>query len=278
VSKQLSPDEALEMIPELAGTHSRWWAMPGGLTNRNYKVEAADQCFVLRLDDEHTANFKLDRDTELKARNCACAAGLAPRVVFADNNHGILFSEYLTGDVWQAADLNETQNLVSLAELIREVHELPSLGVRFDASQVMRHYAGNLIDSADLQAFAGRCQQIAMQTPVADSYCCCHNDVIAENIVVQDRLMLLDWEYACDNHPLFDLASVIGFHDLGAKQTDTLLSAYAGGADAILREHLDDQVRLYDSVQWLWLAARNSVTPNARLARRMEQLQQRIEE
>ena len=105
-----------------------------------------------------------------------------------------------------------------------------------------------------------------------------HNDIIAENIVVQDRLMLLDWEYACDNHPLFDLASVIGFHDLGAKQTDTLLSAYAGGADAILREHLDDQIRLYDSVQWLWLAARNSVTPNSRLTKRMEQLQQRIEE
>jgi thiamine kinase len=264
------------MIPELAGTNSRWWAMPGGLTNRNYKVEAADQCFVLRLDDEHTANFRLDRDTELKARNSACSAGLAPRVVFGDNNYGILLSEYLTGDVWQAADLNETRNLVSLAELIRDVHALPSLGVRFDAGRMMRLYAGNLIDNADLRAFAETCQQIAMQTPVADSYCCCHNDVIAENIVVQDRLMLLDWEYACDNDPLFDLASVIGFHDLGAKQTEILFNAYAGGSDSERREQLDMQIRLFDAVQWSWFAARHSVSPDSRLAERMKKLQRRI--
>jgi len=264
------------MLPELAGTNSRWWPMPGGLTNRNYRVEAADQCFVLRLDDEHTANFGLDRATELKARNGASAAGLAPRVVFADNDRGILLSEYLTGDVWQAADLNETQNLVSLAELIRDVHALPSLGVRFEAGRVMQHYAGKLIDSADIRAFAKRCQQIAMQTPVADGYCCCHNDINARNILVQDRLMLLDWEYACDNDPLFDLASVIGFHDLGAKQTETLFNAYAGGSDSERRERLDMQIRLFDAIQWLWFAARHSVSPDSRLADRMKELQQRI--
>jgi thiamine kinase len=276
MSKQMAPDEALEMIPALAGTKWRWQAMPGGLTNRNYKVEAADHCFVLRLDDEHTANFGLDRDTELKARNAACAASLAARVVFADNARSILLTEFLTGDVWQAADLNETHNLVSLAELIREVHALPSLGVRFDAGRVVQHYAGNLIDSPDLRAFAGRCQQVALQTPIADRYCCCHNDIIAENIVAQDRLMLLDWEYACDNDPMFDLASVIGFHDLGAKQTEILFNAYAGGADSALREQLDTQIHLFDAVQWLWFAARHSISPDARLAERMKKLQKRI--
>jgi thiamine kinase len=276
MSRQLSPDEALEMIPALAGTKWRWQAMPGGLTNRNYKVEAADHSFVLRLDDEHTASFGLDRDTELKARNEACAAGLAAQVVFADNTRGVLLTEYLAGDVWQAADLDDTRNLISLAELIREVHALPSLGMRFDAGHVVQHYAGNLIDSPDLRAFAERCQQIALQTPVADSYCCCHNDIIAENIVVQDRLMLLDWEYACDNDPIFDLASVIGFHDLGAKRTEILFHAYSGGADSTLRERLDMQIRLFDAVQWLWFAARHSVSPNRRLAGRMKKLQQRI--
>ena len=264
------------MIPALAGTKWQWQAMPGGLSNRNYKIDAADHCFVLRLDDEHTANFGLDRETELKARNVACAAGLAARVVFTDSTRGILLTEFLTGDVWQAADLDDTRNLVSLAKLIREVHALPSLGVRFDASHVVQHYAGNLIDSPDLRAFAESCRQIALQTPVADRYCCCHNDIIAENIVAQDRLMLLDWEYACDNDPMFDLASVIGFHDIGAKQAETLLNAYAGGANSSLREQLNTQIRLFDTVQWLWFAARHSVSPDARLAERMKKLQERI--
>ena len=88
--------------------------------------------------------------------------------------------------------------------------------------------------------------------------------------------MLLDWEYACDNDPMFDLASVIGFHDLGAKRTEILFHAYSGGADSTLRERLDMQIRLFDAVQWLWFAARHSVSPNRRLAGRMKKLQQRI--
>ena len=88
--------------------------------------------------------------------------------------------------------------------------------------------------------------------------------------------VLIDWEYAGDNDPLFDLASVIGYHDFDHQRQLHLLSAYAGAVTAELQEQLADQLRLYDAIQWLWLATRHRAAPNPKQAVRLEELQQRI--
>ncbi|MGY8794559.1 MAG: hypothetical protein ACKVJN_05430 [Woeseiales bacterium] len=59
-------------------------------------------------------------------------------------------------------------------------------------------------------------------------------------------------------------------------QSNVLLSAYLGGDSAEWRERLTDQIRVYDAIQWLWLAARHLVMPNLIQTRRLEALQQRI--
>ena len=88
--------------------------------------------------------------------------------------------------------------------------------------------------------------------------------------------MLLDWEYACDKDPLFDLASLIAYHDISDKKAQDLLSAYAGGESRELAEQLQEQVRLYDAMQWLWLAIRHMITGTADQAARLDELQQRM--
>jgi thiamine kinase-like enzyme len=112
--------------------------------------------------------------------------------------------------------------------------------------------------------------------PVCAEFRCCHNDVVASNVIAEPDLKLLDWEYACDNDPMFDLASLIGFHNLGIDRQSVLLNAYAGGMDSGLAERLEIQVRLYDAIQWLWLANRQMITQNTAQAARLEELQQRI--
>lgn len=277
MSAHLSPDTALEMIPELAGTRWHWQELPGGLSNRNYKVDCADQCFVLRLDDTHTASLGLDRTTELKARKQASEAGLAAQLVFADTERGILLSEYLPGQVWGSEDLRDPHKLESLAAFLLKVHALPSLGKRFDSNEIAKRYLERLAGNPVLYSFGQQCQQLVSVLPVDDRNCCCHNDVVAENIVEEDRLYLLDWEYACDNDPMFDLASLIAYHQLDTKAVDILLNAYAGGADAALRERLEIQIRLFEAVQWLWFAVKQCSSPDGPQAEHLHVLRQRME-
>ena len=92
--------------------------------------------------------------------------------------------------------------------------------------------------------------------PIPADLCLCHNDLVAENIVDTGELMFLDWEYACDNDPLFDLATVVAQHELDEAQTDVLLSAYFDGAWRTGRPELERQVANYNALLWLWKAAR----------------------
>jgi len=276
VSSTIAPAEALSRIPGWNGKAATWRELKGGLTNRTYLVECADESFVLRLDAAHTRVFNPDRFGEVEIQKQAAAAGLAPELIFADANSGILLSRYVPGRSWDASDLDDNKNLEALADLLRRVHDLPASGILFDPNSVAKRYAGNLKTHHGLHEIALRCAEIIADIPMSEKFRCCHNDVVAANIIADPALKLLDWEYACDNDPMFDLASLIGFHDLEDDRRSVLLNAYAGGSDFVLKERLDVQVRLYDAIQWLWLANRQVLTPTSAQAARLEKLQQRL--
>jgi thiamine kinase-like enzyme len=88
--------------------------------------------------------------------------------------------------------------------------------------------------------------------------CCCHNDLVAENIIAMPGIRFLDWEYACDNDPLFDLAVVVAHHELSERQVQVLLDAYFDGDGEPWRRQLGVQMRLYNALNWLWAGAEAS--------------------
>jgi thiamine kinase len=276
MKEQINAFDALELVPGWDPDVADIEELKGGLTNRTYHVRQGDRQCVLRLDSEQSNVFQFDRASELSILGEAGNAGLAPDVLFADVQAGVLVTEYLPGRVWDESDLESTGNLESLARLLRRVHALPASGRKLDISRVAATYEDYLERRHGLHAFATRCVEIIRSIPVGDDMVCCHNDVVAANIVENDGIRLIDWEFACDHDPFFDLASAIGYHNIDASRAAVLLDAYAGGARPEASERLAEQIRVYDAVQWLWLATRHLVFPKRWQARRLEELQQRI--
>jgi len=68
--------------------------------------------------------------------------------------------------------------------------------------------------------------------------------------------MFLDWEYACDNDPLFDLATIVEHHELGETQGRTLLDFYFEGDSCRWQKGLEEQRKLYLALLYLWMACR----------------------
>ena len=246
------------------------------MTNRVYKLERGGEAYVLRLDDEHTDSFGLNRSRELIILRHASAAGLAPDIFYADAEQGILLSRYIDGRVWTSDDLASRENIEALAEVLRRVHVLPLSGERFDAEGVSGGYLGKLEPRSDLHQFGERCKAIIESADEIKVCCCCHNDVLAANVIASPDLVLLDWEYACDNDPMFDLASLIVYHELDEATANMLLNAYAGGNVPELRERLEVQIRVYGAILWLWLASRHMLSPNPSQARRLENLRRKL--
>ena len=280
MSKALSPHAALADIPGWDAGDVRIESLPGGLTNRSFKVYRGSECFVLRLDADHTAAFGLDRQRERRILDAAAGAGLAPAVEFADEEAGIFLTRFIDGPVWTPRDLAAPDNIVRATAMLREVHALPLAGSRFDGEAIAAGYLASIrraISPAGVATFAERCVTIVAETSQSDDLRCCHNDVVAENLVRQPRPMLIDWEYACDNEPLFDLASLIAYHDLEQDVSDAWLEAYAGQVLPEHRERLWQLCRLYDAMHWLWMAARYSISRSEVQLRCMDRLRQCIE-
>jgi thiamine kinase len=276
MSETLTATEALAGIPGWESASPQIAVLKGGLTNRTFHVRSGDKACVLRLAAEHSSSVLPDRSSELTILESAGRAGIAPGVLYADLDKGILLTEYLPGVVWQARDLDDPGAIDVLAGILRRVHALPLSGSKTDLNLFAATYVFTLAEHRNLHEFALRCADIVNSTPRRDAVACCHNDVVAGNIIGSPDTKMIDWEYAGDNDPLFDLASVIGYHDLDQQRAQHLLSAYAGGVDAELQESLVQQLRLYDAIQWLWLAARLQVTPDQKQAARLEELRRRI--
>jgi thiamine kinase len=278
MNSQLTAVEALAMAPGWDPAKAQIEELKGGLTNPNrvYRVRVNGQECVLRLDSGHGDIFGLNRSCETKILESAADAGIAPAVIYSNPDAGILMTEYLHGRVWREADLESEQNLEALAGLLRQVHELPACRSPIDLSGIAQQYEQFLGARGGLHAFAMKCIRIIRDTSAPEQLTCCHNDIVATNVIDSGGLRLIDWEYACDNDPLFDLASLIGFHDLGEQKQQALLSAYAGGADRELEQRLAEQLRVFDAIQWLWLATRQLRSPRKNQARRLEELQARI--
>jgi thiamine kinase-like enzyme len=272
-----SARDALAKVPGWDPGDADVTELDGGLVNRSFFVRYRGDEFVLRLGpDASSGPVGVEQSCERRVHDAAAAKGLAPAVVFADEDAGVLLTRFLAGRTWRAGDLEEPKNLEALAELLREVHSLPRCGQSLDIAAAGSRYAGIIAGHGGDEPFSLRCLQVIRATGQGDALTCCHNDVVAANVVESERLRLIDWEFAGDNDPFFDLASLVGFHDVDERRADILLGAYTGGSQPASRERLGDLVRAYDALQWLWFAARQGARAGAWEAGRLGELRERI--
>ena len=242
------PEIALARIP--GWTSASVERLDGGLMSRSYRVATGDRRAVLKIDDVANLPPRNNRSVEARLQTAAHDVGLAARVLYADDT--CLLTEYVDGAVWNASFLEVHSNLKNLGRALRSLHALPLCGRTFDALGAARIYARSVeSESSRVADLLARIASIGAPEDVR----LCHNDLVAGNIIETPALRFLDWEYACDNDPLFDLATIIGHHGLDETRIDTLMSAYVEGCWRHLEDRLRQQIELYGALLWLWQAA-----------------------
>jgi thiamine kinase-like enzyme len=204
----------------------------GGITNRNFKVEAEGQEFVLRVGGKDTELLGIDRTAEYAAARVAAELGLAPEVVAFIEPEGYLVTRYVGGAIGKI-----DVDLVGAA--LRRLHDGPKLPGRFDSFRVVEAYRDIAAEhGVDVPATYTRAKDLADQierrrfgAPLRP----CHNDLLSANFIDGgDRLWLVDWEYAGMGDPFFDLANFAVNNDLAEEGESALLIAYGSEDDDAL--------------------------------------------
>ena len=246
----MNPEQALATIPGWEGASVT--ELKGGLSNRTWRVDRDGRSAVLKVDEQPRGEPYNTRREEANVQSRAFEAGLATRVLYVDET--VYMTEYVEGTVWSPHCLDDDSNIEQLARALRRLHSLPLTGRVFDAASAAREYARR-IDHGD-EGKVRACLQRIESAPRPPNLCLCHNDLVVENIINTPETRFLDWEYACDNDPFFDLATVVAHHGLSSAQRDVLLDAYFDGNGARWQEQLDRQAKVYECLLYLWEQAR----------------------
>lgn len=165
--------------------------LPGGYSNRNYRLVIAGREYALRIASQPPRRSE--------DRYLAIAA--APEVVAYDAERGHLLTRWIAGPLLADAPLSPAEAGVFLADLHRQIPAgVRDYDVVAEANRMLR--AAPEGDPAVGKLLRALNWRPAFKTG-------CHNDLNPWNVLRgADGLRTLDWEMAGDNDPLFDLVGL----------------------------------------------------------------------
>ena len=135
----------LGRIDVLRGRHCRVEPLPGGLTNRNYKVTTPDASYVLRHSNPSSADeLAVDRAAEYENSVRAAATGVGAPVVDFLPDDGVLVVGFLEGETLTDEDLQRPGILPRVAAACRRLHDGDAFVNRFDMFDVQAYYLGRV--------------------------------------------------------------------------------------------------------------------------------------
>ena len=82
-------EEVIQKIDDWRGRKAEIQEMPGGLTNKNYRVEVDGQSYFVRVPGASTELLAVDRDSEYQSSKAAAAAGVGPKVLALLPDHKV---------------------------------------------------------------------------------------------------------------------------------------------------------------------------------------------
>jgi thiamine kinase-like enzyme len=207
----------------------------GGLTNTNARVTTPTHDVVVRVSSKDAALLAIDREAEHANSRAAADSGASPRVVDYRPDRHLLVIEYVDGRTLTDADLDSAEMLSRVAGACRTLHQGPRFVNDFDMFQIQRRYLDTVVDHGfrlppRYLEFMPKVERVraALSTyrlPTVP----CNNDLLAANFIDDgERLWIIDFEYAGNNDPCFELGNIWSEASLGPDLLEPLVTAYFG--------------------------------------------------
>ena len=188
----------------------------GGLANRNYKVATPIGVFVLRIPGEGTSEY-ISRENESRAARITSEIGVNAPLLYFDARAGVQMPRFIEGGATMNAErFKDLGSVKRAAQSLRRVHDCGRpFTNRFELFQMIDEYLDILAKKhaplpdgyhdVKREAEAVRKALNARALPIVPSHC----DPLAEHFLdTGKQVYVIDWEYAGNNDPMWDLGDV----------------------------------------------------------------------
>lgn len=178
-----------------------------GLTNDNYVVTLNDRRKVVLRIPRYENKGLFDYKHEAKVLEIIKPLNLEPKLLYYNKLTGVKCSEYI-----ENSSLYQDQYIKRAAILIKKLHakKLKS-NETFNIKDTFNEYKSRIKKPLYDTSFAHH----YIDDLVIEETILCHNDLVQGNLLfTEDKDYLIDYEYAKDNDPFFDLMSFITENDI----------------------------------------------------------------
>ena len=214
--KRLRPQWQLDAVADVG-------LLPGGYANDNYEFKYRDAEYVLRV--ARSSPVSIDRAFEKRLLGGPVALLTAPLVAYV-----LPEGHMLTRKVPGPLLVDAARDRAAVAQYLARLHlRMPQLGRRYDIVQTIARDLRVAAQHGEAAPpwFAKEHESL---TRAALQVRPCHNDLNPWNVIVSaadpGRWCTLDWEFAGDNDPLFDLTCLAEGLGWSVDETDALIDAY----------------------------------------------------
>jgi thiamine kinase-like enzyme len=231
--------------------------LASGDVNLSYQVETRRGHYVLRR--YPASSSRVYRQQELRCQHAAAIAGIAPVPLCLNNHQRVLISEYITG----GKPFFCTGNRIPLLAItLARLHKLPVQTPKLDPCTYLQRLANSAcqpLTPADTSLLSRLVNLAGQYQLLEQDWVLCHLDLHAGNMLyTNDKLWLLDFEYAQLADSCFDLAAVSLYLTLDPLMEQALLSAYTQQRKSVAAKNGDLNKRvlqakiLFSGFCWLW--------------------------
>jgi thiamine kinase-like enzyme len=233
VNERADVEQLVRASSLFAGQAVQIRPLSGGITNRNFVATTDHGEYVVRIPGERTELLGIDRAYEAEAAQRAAELGIGPAVLGMLKGVGTLVTELVEGHHLEPTPFSE--RLPDVVDLVRRFHDSGALGGAFPIHRVVEWHARDASARGVMAPRAyERLHQLSRRieasfsrapTPLVP----CHNDLLPGNVLfADDRVWLLDFEYAGMNDVFFDLGNLSVNSELNPDAEERLLTLYFG--------------------------------------------------
>lgn len=216
----------------------------GGMTNKNFKVTVNDREYVLRIPGKGTEEM-INRKEEKVNSALGSSLGIDTELIYFNDETGVKISELIPNAETLNPKTAKRQDYMMLTtSVLRKLHEsgvqmandFNVYGKIVEYERLMKEANGKPFphyDEVRAGVMALKTIHDRMNIPLKP----CHNDLVPENLVKSgdDKVYLIDWEYAGMNDPMWDIAAHTLESDFTPEDEELFLSLYLQ-TDEIPRE------------------------------------------
>ncbi len=233
--------------------------LAGGLTNRNLKVTTDQRSFVVRISALSSGGLAIDREHEYQNSVIAAESGVGAPVIAYLPEESVLVIGYIEGRTLTDRDFSRPDVIERAAESCHRLHQGGRFVNDFDMFDIQRGYLRTVLDGGyrlpegylDFEPDVTRIRgalAVRREPTVA-----CNNDLLAGNFIDDgDRIRLIDYEYAGNNDPCFELGNIGSECHLSDDQLVHLVTSYYGRplVNKVARARLQGLMSQYGWTLW----------------------------